>query len=70
MFIRDTPFDISEPSYGDFPLRGIFSVLLGGGSTTGIVSSVGDPSPWVRDKFSADMSSPIPFGVTVRRRRR
>jgi hypothetical protein len=70
MFIRDVPFDISQPSYSDFPLRGIFSVLLGGGATTGIVSTIGDPSPWVRDKLNAYMNSPIPYGVTVRRRRR
>ncbi|WP_277186239.1 hypothetical protein [Caballeronia sp. BR00000012568055] len=68
MFIRDTPFDISQPLYGDFPLRGIFSMLLGGGSTTGIVSSIGDPSPWVRNKLNAYMNAPIPLGATVPKR--
>lgn len=62
MFIRAEPFDLTTPAYGDFPLRGIFSVLLGGGSTTGIVSSIGNPGPWVRNKLKAYMENPIPFG--------
>jgi hypothetical protein len=61
MFIRSEPFDISNPSYGDFPLRGIFAVLLGGGATTGIISTVGNPEPWVRDKLNAYMAAPIGF---------
>lgn len=61
MFKRSVPFDISNPSYGDFPLRGIFAVLLGGGATTGIISTVGDPEPWVRNKLNAYMDSPIRF---------
>jgi len=61
MFIRSEPFDISNPLYGDFPLRGIFSVLLGGGATTGMVSAIGNPESWVRGKLNAYMDSPIPF---------
>jgi hypothetical protein len=61
MFIRSEPFDLTTPAYGDFPLRGIFSVLLGGGSTTGIVSTIGNPEPWVRNKLNAYMANPIPF---------
>ena len=61
MFIRSEPFDISNPLYGDFPLRGIFSVLLGGGATTGMVSAIGNPESWTRGKLNAYMDSPIPF---------
>ncbi|KAN0079542.1 hypothetical protein V8E54_004756 [Elaphomyces granulatus] len=61
MFKRSEPFDLTTPAYGDFPLRGIFSVLLGGGSTTGIVSSIGNPEPWVRNKLNAYMKKPIRF---------
>ncbi|WP_168795021.1 hypothetical protein [Paraburkholderia aromaticivorans] len=61
MFIRSEPFDISNPLYGDFPLRGIFSVLLGGGATTGIVSAIGNPEPWARQKLKAYMDEPITF---------
>ncbi len=42
MFKRSEPFDVSAPAYGDFPYRGIFTVLLGGGATTGLISTVGD----------------------------
>ncbi|MDR5877194.1 hypothetical protein [Caballeronia sp. LZ032] len=61
MFVRSEPFDLSTPLYGDFPLRGIFAVLLGGGSTTGIVSSIGNPESWTRDKLSAYMEAPLAF---------
>jgi hypothetical protein len=61
MFIRSEPFDITNPAYADFPLRGIFAVLLGGGATTGIISTVGDPEPWVRNKLNAYMDNPIRF---------
>jgi hypothetical protein len=61
MFIRSEPFDITHPSYGDFPVRGIFAVLLGGGATTGIISTVGNPEPWVRNKLNAYMDNPIGF---------
>jgi hypothetical protein len=67
MFIRSEPFDISNPAYMDFPLRGIFAVLLGGGSTTGIISTVGNPESWTRDKLNAYMDNPIRFDNTSRR---
>ncbi len=66
MFIRSVPFDISGPLYGDFPLRGIFAVLLGGGSTTGIVSSIGNPEAWTRNKLNAYMANPIRFDPSSR----
>lgn len=62
IFTRAEPFDLTSPAYRDFPLRGIFSVLLGGGATTGIVSSIGNPQPWVRNKLNAYMEDPIYFG--------
>ncbi|MFC0397720.1 hypothetical protein [Paraburkholderia rhizosphaerae] len=68
MFIRSEPFDISRPVYSDFPLRGIFAVLLGGGSTTGIISTVGNPEPWTRNKLNAYMDDPIRFDNASGRR--
>ncbi|EAU38595.1 predicted protein [Aspergillus terreus NIH2624] len=68
-FIRSEPFDITNPAYEDFVFRGIFAVLLGGGSTTGIVSSIGDPSPWVRERIRAYMEHPIPLSSGTRRSR-
>jgi len=65
MFQRSEPFDLTEPAYLDFPLRGIFAVLLGGGSTTGIVSSIGNPEPWVRQKLATYMAYPIPLLSTA-----
>jgi len=62
MFRRSEPFDVSAPAYGDFPYRGIFTVLLGGGATTGIISTVGDDTSWIRDKLNAYMNQPVPFG--------
>lgn len=70
LFAHAEPFDISGPAYGDFPVRGIFAVLLGGGSTTGIVASIGNPEPWVRDKLNAYMAAPIGFDSTSSRPRR
>ncbi|POR33717.1 Uncharacterized protein TPAR_06093 [Tolypocladium paradoxum] len=61
IFTRAEPFDLTSPAYSDFPLRGIFTVLLGGGSTTGIVSSIGNPQPWVRDKLYTYMQNSISF---------
>ncbi|MDE1183078.1 hypothetical protein [Paraburkholderia sp.] len=61
MFKRSEPFDITDPAYGDFPLRGIFAVLLGGGATTGIISTVGNAEPWVRNRLNAYMDAPVRF---------
>lgn len=62
MFKRSEPFDVSVPAYGDFPFRGIFTMLLGGGATTGIISTVGDDTSFVRDKLNAYMDHPLSFG--------
>ncbi|MDR5802891.1 hypothetical protein [Caballeronia sp. LZ001] len=59
MFTRSEPFDITNPLYGDFPLRGIFTLLLGGGATTGIVTTIGNPEPWTRQKLNVYMDNPI-----------
>ncbi|KAK1241187.1 hypothetical protein MKX08_001161 [Trichoderma sp. CBMAI-0020] len=61
---RGEPFDLSQPAYQDFPLRGIFTVLLGGGSTTGVISTVGNAGPWVTDRLSAYADDPIKFDDT------
>ncbi|KAH8123742.1 hypothetical protein FP744_10005729 [Trichoderma asperellum] len=61
---RGEPFDLSQPAYLDFPLRGIFTVLLGGGSTTGVISTVGNAGPWVTDRLNAYAHNPIGFDDT------
>lgn len=58
LFAREA-WDWSRPTYGDFPLRGFFSVLLGGGATTGIVRDVGKTGPWTGAKVAAYMNHPI-----------
>jgi len=59
VFARGEPFDWTPAALTGFPLKGIFTVLLGGGSTTGIVSSIGCPDSFVRDKLHAYMENPI-----------
>lgn len=59
------PFDWSKPAYSDFPLHGIFAVLLGGGSTTGIISKIGNAGPWVLDRLGAYGKNPIPLDNTA-----
>jgi hypothetical protein len=61
---RGEPFDLSQPAYQDFPLRGIFTVLLGGGSTTGVISTLGNAGPWVTDRLKAYADDPIKFDDT------
>ncbi|KAG8406658.1 hypothetical protein J3458_020997 [Metarhizium acridum] len=58
---RGEPFDLSQPAYLDFPVRGIFAVLLGGGSTTGIISTVGNAGSWVTGRLSAYADNRIPL---------
>lgn len=67
LFKRAEPFDLSLPAYTDFPLRGIFSIQLGGGSTTGIISAVGNPDNWVRNKLRNYAAQPIPFIDTLKK---
>ncbi|KAI4212866.1 MAG: hypothetical protein LQ351_004391 [Letrouitia transgressa] len=59
IFIRSQPFDLTYPKYRDFLYRGIFTVLLGGGSTTGIVDGIGTTSSWTQDRLNTYMNSPI-----------
>lgn len=61
LFRSAEPFDLGVPSWGDFPLRGIFSVLLGGGSTTGVVTSIGTTGKWTQDKIREYMENPTFF---------
>ncbi|KAI1445021.1 putative hydroxymethyltransferase [Annulohypoxylon stygium] len=61
LFESAEPWDLSDPAYIDFPLRGIFTVLLGGGATTGIVTTIGKSAKWTQEKVSAYMENPIPF---------
>jgi hypothetical protein len=57
LFKSSEPFDLSAPTWGDFPLRGIFTVLLGGGSTTGVVTTIGTTGKWTQEKVSAYMDA-------------
>lgn len=59
LFNSSVPFDLSYPAYDDFPLRGIFSVLLGGGITTGVVTTIGSTGKWTQEKISKYMADPI-----------
>ncbi|GAQ40564.1 hypothetical protein AtubIFM55763_007402 [Aspergillus tubingensis] len=62
---RSQPFDISVPGYQGLHLRGIFAVLLGGGDTTGIVSSLPQAGEkqdaWVRERLGEYIKDPIYF---------
>lgn len=64
LFKSAEPFDLGVSSWGDFPLRGIFSVLLGGGSTTGVVTSIGSTGKWTQGKISEYMEDPVPLTST------
>lgn len=68
-FQRGEPFDLTDPTYGDFPLRGIFAVLVGGGSTTGIVSQMGatqfNTATWVQAKLKTYSENPISLNNTA-----
>ncbi|WP_318378596.1 hypothetical protein [Enterobacter sp.] len=55
-------WDMSEPKYRDFPLRGIFHVQVGGGATTGVVSAVNrNSSSWMRSRLKAYRDNPVKF---------
>lgn len=61
-------FDLSYPTYTDFPLRGIVAVWLGGGATTGIIQGVGTTGPWTQEHISSYMENPIPLSTTSKGR--
>ncbi|KAB8222576.1 hypothetical protein BDV33DRAFT_201279 [Aspergillus novoparasiticus] len=61
LFRHAEPFDLTDPAFLDFPQRGIFAILLGGGSTTGIISTVGSKEPWARKKLHEYMNNPIRY---------
>ncbi|KAI1170430.1 putative hydroxymethyltransferase, partial [Nemania sp. FL0916] len=61
LFRSEEPFDLGNAAYGFFPLRGIFTVLLGGGSATGVVSTIGSTGPWTQQRISEYMEEPILF---------
>ncbi|KAI8954882.1 putative hydroxymethyltransferase [Xylaria longipes] len=64
LFRSSEPFDLSCPTYHDFPLYGIFAVLLGGGQTTGAVTTIGTTGKWTQEKVSKYMEAPIKFTAT------
>lgn len=62
IFIRAEPFDLAEPAVKDLLLCGIFTVLVGGPFTIGIiVASFGNRGSWVRKKLKAYGENPIRF---------
>ncbi|KAK0628941.1 hypothetical protein B0T17DRAFT_489854 [Bombardia bombarda] len=61
IFEAAEPFDLTQPTYYDFLQRGIFSVLLGGGATTGIIDGVGTTGEWTQEQINAYMADPIPI---------
>lgn len=67
LFKSAEPFDLGVPSWGDFPLRGIFTVLFGGGQTTGVVTSIGKTGNWTQEKISEYMEGPIPLTSTPKK---
>lgn len=52
-------WDMSVSHYNDFHTRGIFHVQLGGGTTTGIVTDVGNKSNWVIPRLQKYHINPI-----------
>ena len=61
VFKRGEPWDLSAPKYRELPLQGIFTVLLGGGATTGIVNTIGRTGEWTQKKVYEYMKAPISF---------
>lgn len=69
MYTRKGTFDVSEPAYQDFAKKGIFAVLLGGGSTLGIVPPLNctdADTDWVGDKLNAYRDQPLTFSDTLK----
>ena len=64
LFASVSALDLSTPTYSGFPLRGIFTVLLGGGATTGVITTVGTTGPWTQQKIFDYMKNPIPLEST------
>ena len=67
LFKSAQPFDMSFPTFGDFLYRGIFTTLLGGGATTGIIENVGKTGRWTQEKLKAYMENPIPIQADTSR---
>jgi hypothetical protein len=68
LFCGSAPFDLSYAAYDDFPLRGIFAVLLGGGSTTGVVTTIGSTGEWTQERIREYMEAPIELTTTPGKR--
>ncbi|KAI0454098.1 putative hydroxymethyltransferase [Xylaria acuta] len=69
LFRSSEPFDLGGAAYQDFPLCGIFAVLLGGGSTTGVVTTIGTTGKWTQEKVSKYMKAPIPLTATTQKKK-
>ncbi|CAG8958996.1 hypothetical protein HYFRA_00012155 [Hymenoscyphus fraxineus] len=52
-------FDLSRPAYEGLAQKGIFAVLLGGGATTGIASTIGQTGGWTQEKLAGYERNPV-----------
>ncbi|KAI3332147.1 putative hydroxymethyltransferase [Xylariaceae sp. AK1471] len=68
LFRSSEPFDLGRPAYPDFPFCGIFAVLLGGGSTTGVVTTIGTTGKWTQKEISKYMEAPISFTAITQKK--
>lgn len=68
LFARAGAFDWGYPAHDDFPLRGIFTVLLGGGDTTGVLATIGTTGRWTQEKVGRYMAAPVSLVGTPKTR--
>lgn len=67
MYKRNKDFDVSKPAYTDFPLKGIFHIELGGGSTVGMIPplSAQIDMSWSNNKLKDYAANPVTFNNTL-----
>jgi len=71
MYQHGGAFDVTRPAYRDFPLRGIFHVELGGGSTVGMVPPTGGRKAdlnWGNQKLAEYAEHPVEFKDSLKKR--
>lgn len=71
VYLHGGGFDVSQPAYRDFPLRGIFHIELGGGSTVGMVPPTGGRGAdlsWSNQKLAEYFEHPVKFTDTMRKK--
>lgn len=71
MYQQGGAFDVSRPAYRDFPLRGIFHVEFGGGSTVGMVPPTGGRKAdlnWGNQKLAEYAEHPVEFKDSLKKK--